>query len=142
VCIRRFRWLLPCPLAATGALLGLLAVSPPLLALPPAASAAPLPYPEAVAQGRKAASAVLARAGAESCLRGKLTRVLLELSSSCERHGVREALCRLADQAVVVTPMSLDFMDQTARQLLNLMGTGEASVPRPTPPAATEATQP
>lgn len=107
-----------------------------------AAAAAPLSYGEAVQRTDQAARAVLARSGAESCLRGKLTRVLLELSSSCERHGVREALCRLADQAVVVTPMSLDFMDQTARQLLNLMGTGEASVPRPTPPAATEATQP
>jgi len=120
VCIRRFRWLLPCPLAATGALLGLLAVSPPLLALPPAAGAAPLPYPEAVAQGRKAASAVLAQEGRESCLRGKLTRALLKLSESCAAAGDRGALCSFAAQAVVVTPMSLAFLRETADRILAL----------------------
>ena len=88
----------------------------------------------------QAARAVLSRGGAESCLRGKLTRVLLELSSSCERNGVRDALCRLADQAVVVTPMSLSFMDQTAQRLLDLIGI-EATT-GPTPAASAEANEP
>lgn len=117
---RQPRWPFALPLAVSGALLGFGVVSPPLLALPPAACAAPLPYPEAVAQGRKAASAVLARAGAESCLRGKLTRALLKLSESCAAAGDRGALCSFADQAVVVTPMSLAFLRETAGRILAL----------------------
>ena len=79
-----------------------------------------LPYPEAVRFSRLAAEAVLARGGAETCLRGKITRALLGLSASCEASGERNALCALADKAVVVTPMSLAFMDETAHQLLEL----------------------
>ena len=56
----------------------------------PASCAALLPYPEAVARTDKAARAVLAPAGRESC--------------------------------VVVTPMSLAFMDDTSRELLRLIG--------------------
>lgn len=117
---RQPRWPFALPLAVSGALLGFGVVSPPLLALPPAACAAPLPYPEAVAQGRKAASAVLARAGAESCLRGKLTRALLKLSESCAAAGDRGALCSFAAHAVVVTPMSLAFLRETADRILAL----------------------
>lgn len=87
-----------------------------------------LPYPDAVSNSRTAAEAVLTRAGAETCLRGKLTRALLGLSASCEASGQRNPLCALADRAVVVTPMSLSFMDDTARQLLELSA--------PTGPAA------
>ena len=89
----------------------------------PASCAAVLPYSEAVASTDKAARAVLARAGRESCLRGKLTNALLGLSSSCE-HEARPntSLCSLADRAVVVTPMSLAFMDDTSRELLRLSG--------------------
>jgi hypothetical protein len=67
-----------------------------------------------------AARAVLEHAGAETCLRGKLTKALLELSASCEAVGQRNGLCSLADRAVVVTPMDLPFMAATAQQLLDL----------------------
>ena len=83
------------------------------------------PYPEAVAFTRKAAQAVLNQDGRESCLRGKLTKALLKLSDSCDASGQRNALCALASKAVVVTPMSLTFMEDTSRQLLELSG-GEA----------------
>ncbi|MBM5823725.1 MAG: hypothetical protein FJ082_15105 [Cyanobacteria bacterium K_Offshore_surface_m2_011] len=83
-----------------------------------------LPYAEAVSRTHTAAEAVLAGAGAESCLRGKLTNALLGLSSSCEAKGERNPLCRLADKAVVVTPMSLAFMRDTATQLLALIDGG------------------
>ena len=79
-----------------------------------------MPLDQAVLKGRQAAEAILDRAGPETCLRGKLNRALLGLSASCEAAGVKDPLCALADKAVVVTPMSLDFMDQTARQLLEL----------------------
>lgn len=105
-------------------LLSLSAGSGPLLAMPPAACAAPLPYPEAVAEGRTAAMAVLAGAGRESCLRGKLTKALLVLSDSCSASRQAGPLCELADQAVVVTPMSLAFMRETAGRLLALSPSG------------------
>jgi hypothetical protein len=94
-----------------------------VLAAPPAC-AATLPYPEAVERSGSAARAVLARAGRESCLRGKLTNALLGLSSSCEKEVRRDALCSLADRAVVVSPMTLAFMDDTSRQLLRLIAPG------------------
>jgi hypothetical protein len=81
---------------------------------------AAIPYPQAVSESRKAAQAVLDHAGAETCLRGKLTKVLLRLSASCEAAAERNALCTLADKAIVVTPMSLTFMEDTAHQLLDL----------------------
>lgn len=90
----------------------------------PGACAATLPYPEAVERSGVAARAVLARAGRESCLRGKLTNALLGLSSSCEKEARRDPLCSLADRAVVVTPMTLAFMDDTSRQLLRLIAPG------------------
>jgi hypothetical protein len=108
------QWILPAALFALGGLVG------PPLALPPEAKAGPLPYPEAVAQGRQAANAVLSGDGAESCLRGKITAALLQLSQSCATTGQAGPLCALADQAVVVTPMGLPFMEATARQLLEL----------------------
>lgn len=83
-----------------------------------------LPYAEAVNRTHTAAEAVLAGAGAESCLRGKLTNALLGLSSSCEAKGDRNPLCQLADKAVVVTPMTLAFMRDTATQLLALIDAG------------------
>ena len=88
------------------------------LALSPAKAA--IPYPQAVSETRKAAQAVLDHAGAETCLRGKLTKVLLRLSASCEATAEKNALCSLADKAIVVTPMSLTFMEETAHQLLDL----------------------
>jgi len=88
-----------------------------------------MPLEQAVLQGRQAAEAILERAGAETCLRGKLNRALLGLSASCEAAGVKDPLCALADKAVVVTPMSLEFMDQTARQLLELSSPVEAGSP-------------
>jgi hypothetical protein len=86
-----------------------------------------LPYAEAVARTHAAAEAVLAGAGAETCLRGKLTNALLGLSSSCDASGQGHALCRLADSAAVVTPMSLAFMRETATRLLALIDTPEGS---------------
>ena len=112
------QWILPAALFALGGLVG------PPLALPPEAKAGPLPYPEAVAQGRQAANAVLSGDGAESCLRGKITRALLTLSDSCSAAADRGPLCALADRAVVVTPMSLGFMHDTARQILALSSPG------------------
>lgn len=88
------------------------------LAFSPAQAA--IPYAQAVVESRKAAQAVLDHAGAETCLRGKLTKVLLRLSASCEAAAQHNALCKLADKAVVVTPMSLTFMEETAHQLLDL----------------------
>ncbi len=81
------------------------------------------PHAEAVDRTQAAAKAVLAGAGAESCLRGKLTNALLGLSSSCEALGERSPLCRLADSAAVVTPMSLAFMRDTSTRLLELIAT-------------------
>lgn len=107
----------------------------------PAAAAAPLPYPQALTAADAAAHAVLARAGREACLRGKLTGALLGLSFSCEASGRRSPLCALADRAVVVTPMTLAFMDQTAQQLLELIG-GSASVPGAAGSAAAGAARP
>ncbi len=84
------------------------------------AAMAAIPYTQAVSESRKAAQAVLDHAGAETCLRGKLTKVLLRLSASCEAAAQQNTLCTLADKAIVVTPMSLTFMEDTARQLLDL----------------------
>jgi hypothetical protein len=106
--------------ALGGSLLALAAMSAAGLAAPPAC-AATLPYPQAVERSGLAARAVLTRAGRESCLRGKLTNALLGLSRSCEKEARRDELCSLADRAVVVTPMTLAFMDDTARQLLQLI---------------------
>lgn len=114
-----------------------LAVGGTAVAAPPGC-AATLPYPQAVARTDIAARAVLARAGRESCLRGKLTNALLGLSRSCEKEARRnDPLCSLADRAVVVTPMSLAFMDETARELLRLMapGTPVSAAPAGAPPA-------
>ncbi|WP_216909120.1 hypothetical protein [Synechococcus sp. CCY 0621] len=91
-----------------------------------------LPYAEAVDRTHTAAEAVLAGAGAETCLRGKLTNALLGLSSSCEAKGERNALCQLADKAAVVTPMSLAFMRDTATQLLALIEAPATGSPKPT----------
>jgi Tfp pilus assembly protein PilX len=88
------------------------------LAFSPAKAA--IPYAQAVIESRKAAQAVLDHAGSETCLRGKLTKVLLRLSTSCEAAAQHNALCKLADKAVVVTPMSQTFMEETARQLIDL----------------------
>jgi hypothetical protein len=108
----------------------------PLRVLPVAAET--VPYPTAVAFADKSAHAVLAREGRETCLRGKLTKALLGLSSSCETSGSKTPLCRLADKAVIVTPMSLAFMDQTSRQLLDLIAGGSGAMA----PAAVNSVQP
>ena len=83
-----------------------------------------VPFEQAVERSRVAAEAVVHRRGKETCLRGKLTNALLGLSSSCEKEARRDPLCSLADRAVVVTPMSLAFMDDTSRQLLRLIAPG------------------
>ncbi|MFI0403096.1 MAG: hypothetical protein ACH34U_09315 [Cyanobium sp.] len=77
-------------------------------------------YPEAVQFSRQAAKAVLNQDGRESCLRGKLTKALLKLSDSCDASGQKNSLCTLAGKAAVVTPMSLTFMEDTSRKLLEL----------------------
>jgi hypothetical protein len=127
----------------SGGVLGGVALAASLAAATATAAAPPtcaavLPYTEAVARTDKAARAVLARAGRESCLRGKLTNALLGLSSSCEHEARRDpSLCSLADRAVVVTPMSVAFMDDTSRELLRLIGgapvAGGPSRARPEP---------
>jgi hypothetical protein len=80
------------------------------------------PYPEAVAKSRDAAQAVLDRSGTEHCLIGKLTNAMLGLSASCETAGERNGLCALADRAAATTRWTMDFTDETARQVLNLSG--------------------
>jgi hypothetical protein len=122
--------LAPLPLAFAGVLLGLMASLPGLSTAPAGAAvmggARARPYAESVQTTRQAAAAVLARSGAESCLRGKLTNALLGLSASCAADGQRNALCQLADQAVVQLHWPLTFMDDTARRLLALIEPGEA----------------
>ncbi|AFY28708.1 hypothetical protein [Cyanobium gracile] len=98
-----------------------------------------LPYAEAVSRTHTAAEAVLAGAGAESCLRGKLTNALLGLSSSCEAKGERNPLCQLADKAVVVTPMTLAFMRDTSTRLLALI---DGDAPRAAASASPDPAQP
>jgi hypothetical protein len=119
------------PLAAA------LLTSPVVLA--PAVGAAAIPYPDAVSRSRLAAQAVLDRAGAETCLRGKLTNALVGLSDSCAAAGRRNPLCSLADKAAVVTPMSLPFMDETAQRLLELTATPEPSVSSSSPSSSSSA---
>ncbi|MEB3333997.1 MAG: hypothetical protein VKP70_03335 [Cyanobacteriota bacterium] len=87
------------------------------------------PYPEAVAFSRKAAQAVLNQEGRETCLRGKLTKALLKLSDSCDASAQRNPLCALANKAVVETPMSLTFMEDTSRRLLELSAGGAPASP-------------
>ncbi|MFQ6538676.1 MULTISPECIES: hypothetical protein [Aphanothece] len=88
------------------------------------------PYGESVERTRKAAEAVLGRRGTETCLRGKLTNALLGLSASCAASGERNGLCNLADTAVVQMGWSLEFMDATARDLLQLMSAAPAAAER------------
>ncbi|MFM7235252.1 MAG: hypothetical protein ACKOYK_00540 [Cyanobium sp.] len=123
------------PLAAAS-----LAAALPLLAAlagPPAARAAD-PYPEAVDFSRKAAKAVLNHEGRETCLRGKLTKALLKLSDSCDATRQTNPLCTLAGKAAVVTPMSLTFMEDTSRQLLELSGGGQGTAKASRAPLAAE----
>jgi len=107
---------------------GVLASGMVALASIAAAGAAPSPacaadpFPEAVAFSRKAAHAVLNQDGRETCLRGKLTKALLKLSDSCDATRQTTPLCTLATKAVVETPMSLTFMEDTSRKLLELTG--------------------
>jgi hypothetical protein len=88
----------------------------------PSPACAADPFPEAVAFSRKAAHAVLHQEGRETCLRGKLTKALLKLSDSCDATRQTTPLCTLATKAVVETPMSLTFMEDTSRKLLELTG--------------------
>ncbi|TVS04521.1 MAG: hypothetical protein EA413_08775 [Cyanobium sp. PLM2.Bin73] len=94
-------------------------------ALPAAAAvmggARALPYDQALGRTESAAAAVLARRGAESCLRGKLTNALLTMVASCEAAGERNALCDLSNRAVVQPTWSAAFMETTARQVLELI---------------------
>jgi hypothetical protein len=104
-----------------------LAIAPAQAGVMGAAPASPMP--QAISVTRKAATAVLAKSGTPSCLTGKLTNALLGLSSSCEAQGDRSPLCQLADQAVVTTGWSMDFMERTAKELLRLSETPVASAP-------------
>ena len=112
----------------SGGVLGGVALAASLAAATATAAAPPtcaavLPYTEAVARTDKAARAVLARAGRESCLRGKLTNALLGLSASCQAvPGRADPACALAERAVVQLSWSLPFMEETARELLGLIG--------------------
>ncbi|MCP9927255.1 hypothetical protein KBY90_05150 [Cyanobium sp. CH-040] len=80
-----------------------------------------VPYDQALGRTREAARAVLARAGTESCLRGKLTNALLQMVASCEAAGQRNSLCELSNRAVVQPTWSKDFMEATARDVLGLI---------------------
>jgi len=80
-----------------------------------------VPYDQALGRTRDAAKAVITRAGTESCLRGKLTNALLQMVSSCEAAGQRNSLCELSNRAVVQPTWSLEFMEATARDVLELI---------------------
>jgi hypothetical protein len=108
----------PVRLAAAVALFSL-AAGLPAAAVPGGARA--VDYDEAVGRTRTAAGAVVARSGTESCLRGKLTNALLVMVASCEAAGERNALCELSREAVVRPSWSAEFMEATARQLLDLL---------------------
>ncbi|WP_254217091.1 hypothetical protein [Synechococcus sp. CCY 9618] len=112
-----------CAVSAAATLVGMAVVGPAAARAAVMGAPKALPYAEAVGRTHAAAKAVLAGAGAESCLRGKLTNALLLMSSSCEASGERNPLCQLADRAAVVTPMSLAFMRDTSTRLLALIDT-------------------
>lgn len=80
-----------------------------------------LPYDQALGRTRSAAHAVLERRGTQSCLRGKLTNALLTLVASCDAAGERNALCDYSNRAVVQPTWSGAFMDDTAREVLELI---------------------
>ena len=83
-----------------------------------------IPYPQAEQVTRTAAEAVIVRSGSESCLRGKLTNALLDLTMSCSATGRSSSLCRLAAQvASQEGDFSLAQMTTTAQTLLNLLDT-------------------
>ncbi|MFO8236666.1 MAG: hypothetical protein R6U00_00125 [Prochlorococcaceae cyanobacterium] len=80
-----------------------------------------LPYDQALGRTRAAAQAVLDRRGTQSCLRGKLTNALLTMVASCEAAGARNPLCELSNRAVVQPTWSVPFMEDTAREVLELI---------------------
>ncbi|MCP9888424.1 hypothetical protein KBY96_10865 [Cyanobium sp. ATX 6A2] len=80
-----------------------------------------LPYDQAIGRTRSAATAVLARKGSQSCLRGKLTNALLVMVASCDAAAERNALCELSNRAVVQPTWSVAFMEATAQELLELI---------------------
>ena len=83
-----------------------------------------IPYPQAEQVTRKAAEAVIVRSGSESCLRGKLTNALLDLTMSCSSIGRSSSLCKLAAQvASQEGEFSLAQMTTTAEKLLDLLDT-------------------
>ena len=83
-----------------------------------------IPYPQAEQVTRTAAEAVIVRSGSESCLRGKLTNALLDLTMSCSATGRSSSLCKLAAQvASQEGDFSLAQMTTTAETLLNLLDT-------------------
>jgi len=83
-----------------------------------------IPYPQAEQLTRTAAEAVIVRSGSESCLRGKLTNALLDLTMSCSATGRSSSLCKLAAQiASQEGEFSLAQMTTTAETLLDLLDT-------------------
>ncbi|KZR77205.1 hypothetical protein [Prochlorococcus marinus] len=83
-----------------------------------------IPYPQAEQVTRTAAEAVIVRSGSESCLRGKLTNALLDLTMSCSATGRSSSLCKLAGQvASQEGDFSLAQMTTTAETLLDLLDT-------------------
>ena len=83
-----------------------------------------IPYPQAEQVTRTAAEAVIVRSGSESCLRGKLTNALLDLTMSCSATGRSSSLCKLAAQiASQEGEFSLAQMTTTAETLLDLLDT-------------------
>ncbi|MEB3300470.1 MAG: hypothetical protein VKN56_00730 [Cyanobacteriota bacterium] len=124
-CFCLARWVRQSGLSGLGALAsGLVGLGSVAAVAAPQPACAADPYPDAVAFSRTAAKAVLNQEGRETCLRGKLTKALLQLSDSCDATGQRNPLCALASKAVVETPMSLTFMEDTSRKLLELSGAG------------------
>ena len=83
-----------------------------------------IPYSQAEQVTRTAAEAVIVRSGSESCLRGKLTNALLDLTMSCSATGRSSSLCKLAAQvASQEGEFSLAQMTTTAETLLDLLDT-------------------
>lgn len=103
-------------------------------AVPAAGSAAPLPYDQAVANGRRTAHMVLDKVAAESCLRGRLNRAMIKLSDSCAAHGEHGELCSIADRVAVAVPLTPDLMREASERILQLTEPAAGSAAAPTKP--------
>ena len=87
-----------------------------------------VPYPQASAESRAAAQAVLSGAGSEECLRGKLSNALLQLSNSCDVNGHSTSACELAGRlSGSEGELSVGEMLSTSESLLQMLEDGTST---------------